>query len=277
MNDSSKTSVDDGSAGPSGLLVVAALAGLMGVAVAGCSDDPAGNVDSSNTGGSHDDHDHDESGGSSSGSGGTGGDVFNDVIREDVEMTMDEFRAFCEERGGYTYVNAACATASMCRGLSLHDGTIWEHSCRGQNSSCSGIGCLDMPEDKGATGKELFEETACGDCHADWSKVGDDNPTPDYGKYAVFFDPKQLSSSAAIDRFKTSTDARLESIVVWGVSGFHEDHTPFSNMPTYYQKHSLTEIRRVIAYIRTLTPFEYPYEIFGEPDVIPDPGPSGSD
>jgi len=271
----------------SGPLISAAIAGLIGLGAAGCGSDSNSNLDSGHSGGSHS---HDtggtSSGGSSSGgssnggtSSGGSGENYNDVIDEDAaDMTMDEFRTLCEERGGYTYVNAACATSSMCRGLSLHDGTIWDHSCRGQNSSCSGVGCLDMPEDKGIEGQELFEASACGDCHADWSATTDwDNPIVDYKRYAVFFDPKVISEKDAMARFADSTDKRLESIIVWGVNGFHEDRTPYSNMPTYYQKYSLAEIRRVAAYIRTLTPFPHPYSIYGEPEILPPPGPSGGD
>lgn len=256
---------------PSSPLLVAALAGLIGLSPLGCSSDTRSNADSSGNGGSgarSAETGGTSSGGSSAGGGaaGAGSEIYNQIVSQDAgNLTMEQFRELCEARGGYTYVNAACATSAMCKGLSLHDGILWEHSCRGQNASCSGIGCVDMPEDKGTSGQELFEATACGDCHADWS--GDE---PDHGRFAIFFDPKTISEDQALKRFGDSTDARLESIVVWGVSGFHADNTPFSNMPAYYQKHSLAEIRRVVAHIRTLSPFGYPYGIFGEPEPAGD-------
>jgi hypothetical protein len=57
---------------------------------------------------------------------------------------------------------------------------------------------------------------------------------------------------------------RLESIIGYGTKGFHNDTLPFSNMPAYYQKYSLAEIRRVAEHVQGLCPFPYPYGVFGE-------------
>lgn len=269
--DSSEISLVERPQAASGLLVAAALAGLLG-ALNGCGnkDQPASDSAGSTAGAAGTSGSAGSAGTSGGGSAGTA--TYNNLVNADAgSVTMADFRAQCETRGGYVYVNAACAGSAMCKGLSLHDGEIWEHSCRGQNSTCAGVGCLDMPADQGLSGKEIYETGACGNCHADWSKTVDfDNPVVNYTRYAVFFNPNERTQQEAKDRFTSSVAKRLESIVAWGTQGIHDDadYAPYSNMPAYYQKYSLAEIRRVAAYVQTLCPFGYPYGIFGqaEPD-----------
>jgi len=245
----------------SSLLVAAALAGLIGALPLGCGTKAEPNADSSGT----------DSGSASAGAAGAdagNGSTYNNLFDGDAgTVTMADFRSLCESRGGYVYVNAACAGSAMCKGLSLHNGEIWDHSCRGQNSTCSGVGCLDLPADAGRSGQEIYETGPCGNCHADWSKTTDfDHPIVDYSRYAVFFNPQLQTADAAKAQFKASTAKRLESIVAWGTQGMHDDddYTPYSNMPAYYQKYSLAEIRRVAAYVQKLCPFNSPYGVFGQ-------------
>lgn len=174
-------------------------------------------------------------------------------------------------------MNSSCAGSAMCKGLSLHDGVLWDHSCRGQNSTCAGVGCVAMPADKGATAEDIYVNGPCGTCHADWSHVDYSQPTVDmsqidYKKFAIYFSPEDISGDQAIARFKKSPKKRLEAIIAWGTQGFTAMHTPYSNMPTYYQKYSLAEIKRLVDFVQTLTPFEYPAPLFGESpgDGLPD-------
>ncbi|HVU00678.1 MAG TPA: hypothetical protein VHE30_02970 [Polyangiaceae bacterium] len=251
-------------------LVAAALSGLLGLAIPACGSDTKPTADStSGTGGTGSGGDPgagapgtggDGSGGSTPDSDAGAPETYNNVITEDAgSMTMDAFQKLCEGRGGYVYRNAACAGGSMCKGLSWHGGTLWDHSCRGQNSACAGVGCLDLPKDTGLTGQEIYESGPCGNCHADWS--GDE---PNYKKYALVYDPYTLTGEEVTKRFQESSDERLLSSVVWGVQGFYTDYIPFSNMPAYYQKYSLAEIRRVVEHVKTLETFPYAAEQFGK-------------
>lgn len=184
--------------------------------------------------------------------------TWNVAILNNPDFTLADMQAVCDQRQGFVYVNAACAGGAMCKGLSFHTDTLWDHSCRGQNQTCSGIGCVDMPADTGKTGKQIYEDGPCGGCHADWEK------TPaDYSKYAVFYYKPDVSEESALAEFDALTDKQLEAKVAWGASGFHKDGTPYQNMDAYYRKYSLAEVKRVAAHLRTLTPFPYEYKIFG--------------
>lgn len=259
---SEPSSSDSGAGRPSvsAVLLAAALTGLVATVASGCGSDPEP------AGDSH---------GSSGGSGGAAdAGTYNNLLTADAgAMTVEEFDDLCKQRGGIVYVNAFCAGSSMCKGLSLHDGELYDHSCRAQNSTCSGIGCVSTPPDTGLTGKEIYETKECGNCHADWSGTTDwDHPVVDYTKYAIAYDPLVNTAEEANRRFHDSTDERLLSIIAWGTQGFHESagYVPYSNMPTYYQKYSRAEIERLVAHVKTLCTFTYPYGVFGQP--TPDGG-----
>ncbi|MFO0739797.1 MAG: c-type cytochrome [Labilithrix sp.] len=190
--------------------------------------------------------------------------LYNNALLVDAGFTKSEMEDICKKRGGFVYVNAACAGGAMCKGLSFHSDTLWEHSCRGQNSTCSGIGCVDTPADTGKTGKQIFEDGPCANCHADWS-----SGTADMTKYAVFYYPPDKTATEAVDEFKALSDAELQAKVAWGANGIHANGLPYQNMDAYYRKYSRAEIERVAAHVKTLQAFSYAYEIFGV-DAGPD-------
>ena len=253
----------------SSALVSAALAGLLAASAAvACSDGGKAGVgpsqtdagaDSGGAGGAA------PSGGSEAGAtdtaeagaGGAVSDTYDNVISDGVEIDAKEFQALCDERNGWVYVTAFCAGAGMCKGLSLLGTTLTDHSCKGMNS-CGGAGCVVLPADTGLTGKEIYSAGPCGGCHGDWS-----NPDkPDFNIYNVVHG-SDLSDEQALTRFKDSTDQRLLSIVIFGTQGLHPDGTPYSNMPAYYQKYSLAEIKRAVQYVKTLPTAVEQYDIFG--------------
>lgn len=244
-------------------LLAAALAGLMGVAtVVACSDDDPTNANpgdrpdgsASQADGCANGLPADASTDAPSNDGGT----YNNPLLVDAGFSLADMEAACQTRGGFVYVNAACAGGAMCKGLSFHKDTLWDHSCRGQNSTCSGVGCVDMPADKGLTGKQIFEDGPCGGCHADWA-----SGTADFTKYAVFYFPHDKSESQAIAEYNALTNKQLEGKVAWGASGMHKDGTPYSNMDAYFRKYSRAEVKRAAEHLKTLQPFGYPMEIFG--------------
>ncbi|HVW24659.1 MAG TPA: hypothetical protein VHC69_04785 [Polyangiaceae bacterium] len=266
---------DSRSPSASNVLLAAALMGLLGAA--GCGNDPVKTSDSTGSSSSGAGYcppgkSHDAGAGGSrtpSASDDAGATYNNQVTADAGKMRRADFQKICDSRGGYVYVNAACAGSAMCKGLSLHDGVLWDHSCRGQNSTCAGVGCVTTPADKGQGGQDIYVNGPCGNCHADFSQVDFSAATIDYSKvdytkFAIFYNKEDISGEEAIARFKKGPEKRTESIIAWGTQGFTSEYTPYSNMPTYYQKYSLAEIKRVADYVRTLTPFEYPTGEFGE-------------
>jgi len=252
---------------PSKALMSAALCGLLTLsAAAACSDDAnkgvppgpsneagaAGQTQAAGAGG--------EAGAEQPSEGGALGsdpDTYNNVISDGVEITAEDFQKLCDDRDGWAYVTAFCAGAGMCKGLSLLDTTLTDHSCKGLNS-CGGAGCVVLPKDSGLTGKEIYVDGPCGGCHGDWS----DSANPKFDIYNVVHGP-DLTGEAALERFKNSSMQRLMSIVVFGTQGLHPDGTPYSNMPAYYQKYSRAELERVVKYVRSLPIQSEQYDIFG--------------
>jgi len=51
--------------------------------------------------------------------------------------------------------------------------------------------------------------------------------------------------------------------MVFGVQGFDSDGIPFVNMPSYRDKYSVAEIKRVVAYIKTRTVTTYGKMLYG--------------
>lgn len=192
------------------------------------------------------------------GAGDADSGTYNVPLVNDAGFSLADMELACEKRGGFVYVNAACAGGAMCKGLSFHKDTLWDHSCRGQNSTCAGVGCVDMPADKGLTGKQVYEDGPCGGCHADWS-----SGTPDYTKYTVFYFPQDKSEVQATTDFNALTAKQLEAKVAWGASGIHKDGTPYSNMEAYYRKYSRAEVKRVAAHLKTLQTLTAKMDIFG--------------
>lgn len=112
------------SAAPSTTLVTAALAGLLGVAVA-CSSDVKGGRESP----------------SPDGGVPEPGRITSSVV--DPSMTLEKFTTMCDERGGSVQLHAHCGGANTCKGFSFDDATfeLTEHTCRGLNT-CSGYSCV---------------------------------------------------------------------------------------------------------------------------------------
>lgn len=246
-------------------LLAAALSGLMGVAVvAACSDDPTNADPGDRPDGGTPQADgcatptpSSDAGSDAPSDAGDAG-TYNNPVLVDAGFSLADMEAACQTRGGFVYVNAACAGGAMCKGLSFHKDTLWDHSCRGQNSTCSGVGCVDMPADKGLTGKQVYEDGPCGSCHADWS-----SGTPDFTKYAVFYFPQDKTEPQALADFNALTNKQLEAKVAWGANGIHKDGTPYHNMDAYFRKYSRAEVTRVAAHLKTLQAFAYTMDIFG--------------
>jgi len=109
---------------------------------------------------------------------------------------------------------------------------------------------VDLPEDSGQSGQEIYETGPCAGCHNNASKGA--------STYVVFVRPG-ADAAVALKSFDNSSNARLEAIVALGTQGVYDDGTAFSNMPSYRDTYSRAEIERVVAYIREL---EHPTEEF---------------
>jgi hypothetical protein len=182
------------------------------------------------------------------------------ISAEQKEYTFAALTDTCNSRGGYVQVHAACGGVNTCQGFSYGDwgpgaAMLTEHSCTGVNG-CAGLSCVVLPEEKNKdkSDAELYdmlfgdtEPSACTNCHADHS--GDE---PDTSKFAVYL---LEGSTRTVDNWLDRTPAEQERVVAFGAHSVLPDGTALQNMAAYNKVLSRKEIERVVAHLRTLTPF----------------------
>lgn len=161
-----------------------------------------------------------------------------------ANLTVDKFEELCAERGGLTQTHVTCGGTNACRGLDYNSWdptTVVEHTCRGF-SKCMGLSCVDLPEDGGLSGKEIYEET-CAKCHG-----GDEGAKDANNVYTVFFEPGGDAEEARAN-FLNTKEAVLVKKAAFGSIGYYEDGTPYANMPAYHEELSVAELRRVVDHL----------------------------
>jgi hypothetical protein len=182
------------------------------------------------------------------------------ISSEQKEYTFAELTKTCDSRGGYIEVHAACGGTNTCQGFSYGDwgpggATLTEHSCTGANG-CNGLSCVVLPKEKNQDkdGAELYdmvngdaEPSACSNCHADHSGT-----EPDLSKFAVYV---LEGSTRTVDNWLDRTTAEQERVVAFGAHSVLPDGTALTNMAPYKRTLSRNEIEKVVAHLRTLTPF----------------------
>ncbi len=59
------------------------------------------------------------------------------------DLTLEDFTAECDKRGGTVEIHPHCGGENTCRGMSYDTGTqtLTEHTCRGMNV-CAGFSCV---------------------------------------------------------------------------------------------------------------------------------------
>ena len=178
---------------------------------------------------------------------------------EQKEFTFAELTEMCDGRGGYVQVHGACGGVNSCQGFSYGDwgpgaAMFTEHSCTGVNG-CAGLSCVVLPEEKhqDKSGADLYdlmfadtEPNSCSGCHGDHS--GDET---DLSKFAVYV---QDGSSRTEENWLERSAAEQERVVAFGAHTVLPDGTAMANMSAYNKVLSRTEIERLVAHIRTLTP-----------------------
>jgi hypothetical protein len=58
-------------------------------------------------------------------------------------MTLEKFKALCDELGGTVEIHPGCGGANSCKGMSYDSDThvFTEHTCKGMNT-CTGYSCV---------------------------------------------------------------------------------------------------------------------------------------
>lgn len=206
--------VSDSTEGPSATLLSAAVAGLLGLGAPSC-------------------------GGGERGVDAGGPRVIS--VTTDSTMTFEKFSASCEERGGYVQTTAVCAGNNSCKGVSFlsSDSTLMEHSCKAMNSCGPGMSCVELPEDKGASGEAIYQ-SACGPiCHSTGS---------DPRRFTLWVAPgTDLAQAKAA--FLARSPLYHESMVAFGVRSVSPQGFAMATMPPFYEKYARKEVERAVRYV----------------------------
>ncbi len=215
----------------SGVLLLAAVAGLMGALVPACNSD-------------------------SNSDGDSAAKVTATVV--DKDMTFDEFSADCAERGGFVQTHAVCSGNNSCKGNSYnkYSYSLTEHTCKGMNS-CGGMSCVLTPADMKKAGAVVFAES-CAGCHGSTE-----------GGF-TYYVPPGMDLTAAATAFAARPAIVQASIVAFGTLGVNENGTSYTNMPAFHEKYSRVEIERAVEYLRTLEIVPEEYGIVGITEEIGD-------
>jgi hypothetical protein len=175
--------------------------------------------------------------------------------------TRAQLEALCDQKGGYIQMHASCSGANMCRGFSYGDwdeeAELQEHTCASANG-CVGLSCVYTGADSPKTVEELWQQdygdgkpASCRTCHSPSTKVGNEY-VYDYTKFRVFVMPG--STRTAANAFETMSAYAMEQIIAFGKVVQHADGTTNSSMRGYHQLLSRKDIKRLIEYLRKMTP-----------------------
>ena len=181
------------------------------------------------------------------------------ISAEQKEYTFAELTKMCDSRGGYVQVHGSCGGVNSCRGFSYGDwgpgaAMLTEHSCSGANG-CQGLSCALLAEGKykDKSGAELYDQvfadtepSSCSNCHA--PHVDD---VAQLDKFIVHVPP---GSTRNASNWLERTPAEQERVIAFGVHTVLPDGTAMKNMAQYKDVLSRTEIERLVAHLRTLTP-----------------------
>jgi mono/diheme cytochrome c family protein len=244
----------------------AALAGLMGTTA--CGDEPSATPDPIRCPTVDAGVGLDAEVGADAGAPDAGAADAGPVVTSEVEgnRTYASLTEDCDARGGYVQIHAACAGVNACRGFSYGDwdpGVLTEHTCAGVNG-CNGLSCVELPEDGGRTGQEVYEAElpesgprACTNCHAAW---GDDGP--DASVFKIYTLP---GSGRTLDNWLDLPAEAQARIVAFGSTGRLPDGTALAHMSAYHRIFSRAEIERAVEYVRSeLTPMVVEYRVGDE-------------
>lgn len=123
-------------------LTAAALVGLLGLGACESSSEPSdGQAGSSAQSAGAAGSGGEAGAAGEAGAGGSGPEITSS--KEIPDMTLEKFKAMCDELGGAIEIHPSCGGANSCKGMSYDSDThvFTEHTCKGLNT-CTGYSCV---------------------------------------------------------------------------------------------------------------------------------------
>jgi mono/diheme cytochrome c family protein len=183
-------------------------------------------------------------------------------------ISVAEFTSTCDTRGGLVETHMVCSSANTCAGVSYNKFSkkLKEHTCAAQNT-CAGLSCVELAKEKTstdsnvepATGESIFN-ASCKGCH-----VAGQMLAPAFAVY-IAKGATEEEKLALQTMVKNRTVTERINITAFGTKGFNVNGTHYSNMPAFYKKLTVSEVKRVVEYIGTLDVKVEEFEVFGQKD-----------
>ena len=178
------------------------------------------------------------------------------------ELSLAEFTNLCDARGGLVETHMVCSNTNTCAGLSYNKFSKkrFEHTCAAKNN-CGGLSCIDLAEESAGsaakTGEEIYK-ASCAECHAAEMLTGASFKV--FVKSGATSEEKENLQNLA----KTRTETARMNLIAFGTKGFNTNGQHFANMPAYYQKLSVSEVKKVAAFVGTLDFVAEEYQVLGQ-------------
>ena len=178
------------------------------------------------------------------------------------EQNLAEFTNNCDARGGLVETHMVCGSTNTCAGISYnkYGKTLFEHTCAAKNT-CGGLSCVDLAEETTAntikTGEDIYKES-CASCHSGEMFAGTSFKL--FVKAGATDAEKDYLQSQAKNRTET---ARIH-LIAFGTKGLNSNGRHFSNMPAYYKKLSVSEVKKVSEFVGTLNFVTEEFQVLGQ-------------
>lgn len=187
---------------------------------------------------------------------------------ESKEIDFTEFTLTCDSRGGLVETHMVCGSTNTCAGVSYnkYSKKLKEHTCAAQNT-CGGMSCVELAKEKTSinsnvepiTGESIFN-ASCKGCHVSGQMLA-----PAFAVY-IAKGATEEDKVALQNLVKNRTVTERINITAFGTKGFNTNGTHYSNMPAFYKKLTVSEVKRVVEYIGTLDVKVEEYDVLGQKD-----------
>jgi mono/diheme cytochrome c family protein len=179
------------------------------------------------------------------------------------ELSLAEFTEICDARGGLVETHMVCGQTNTCAGISYnkYSKKTLDHTCAAKNG-CGGMSCVDLAkettEQAAKTGSEIYT-ASCAGCH-----TGEMSALAPVFKVFIKAGASD-SEKAALQTLATNrTETARINLIAFGTKGLNDNGRHYSNMPAYYKRMSVNEIKKVAEFVGTMSVTVEEFPVLGQ-------------
>lgn len=182
---------------------------------------------------------------------------------EAKELSLAEFTETCDARGGLVETHMVCGQTNTCAGISYnkYSKKLLEHDCAAKNN-CGGMSCVDLAKETPAqaekTGSEIYT-ASCAGCH-----TGEMSALAPVFKVFIKAGSSEEDKAALQTLSTNRTETARINLIAFGTKGLNDNGRHYSNMPAYYKRMSVGEIKRVAEYLSTMDVLVEEFPVLGQ-------------